>query len=98
MPFQPEALLDQVDGVLSDVVDLRRRIHRHPELGLQLPVTQQAVLDSLADLPLSVRTGTAVTSVRSRKCSTSRRNAAASISTRVLSSIVVLMPASYHVL
>ena len=49
--------------MLPEVVDLRRRIHRHPELGLQLPQTQQAVLDALADLPLSVRTGTALTSV-----------------------------------
>src|SRR5450755_4216934 len=63
MPFQAEALLDQVAGVLPDVVDLRRRIHRHPELGLQLPQTQQAVLDALADLPVSISTGTAVTSV-----------------------------------
>jgi amidohydrolase len=63
MPFQPEALLDQVGDVLPDVVELRRRIHRHPELGLQLPVTQQTVLDALADLPVSIRTGTAVTSV-----------------------------------
>jgi hippurate hydrolase len=63
MAFQAEALLDQAAGVLPDVVDLRRRIHRHPELGLQLPLTQAAVLDSLSDLPVSVRTGTALTSI-----------------------------------
>ena len=63
MPFEAAELLDQAAGVLPDVVELRRRIHRHPELGLQLPQTQQAVLDALADLPLSVRTGTALTSV-----------------------------------
>jgi len=63
MPFESAALLDQVDGVLPDVVALRRRIHRHPELGLQLPHTQQAVLDALADLPLTVRKGEALTSV-----------------------------------
>jgi amidohydrolase len=63
MAFQAEALLDQAAGVLPEVVELRRRIHRHPELGLQLPETQQAVLDSLADLPVSARTGTALTSV-----------------------------------
>ena len=51
MPFDSAALLDQAASVLPEVVDLRRRIHRHPELGLQLPRTQQAVLDSLADLP-----------------------------------------------
>jgi amidohydrolase len=63
MSFEAETLLDQAAGVLPDVVDLRRRIHRHPELGLQLPQTQQAVLDALADLPVSVSTGRAVTSV-----------------------------------
>ena len=63
MPFDAVALLDQAAGVLPDVVELRRRIHRHPELGLRLPKTQQAVLEALSDLPLSVRTGTALTSV-----------------------------------
>ena len=63
MPFEAAELLDQATGVLPDVVELRRRIHRHPELGLQLPQTQRAVLDALSDLPLSVRTGTALTSV-----------------------------------
>jgi hippurate hydrolase len=51
------------EGVLPDVIDLRRRIHRTPELGLQLPQTQAAVLDALDGLGLSPRTGNAVTSV-----------------------------------
>jgi amidohydrolase len=63
MPFEAAELLDQAAGVLPDVIELRRRIHRHPELGLELPQTQRAVLDALADLPLSIRTGTALTSV-----------------------------------
>src|SRR5437762_3106474 len=63
MAFEAVELLDQAAGVLPDVVELRRRIHQHPELGLQLPNTQQAVLDSLAELPVSVRTGAALTSV-----------------------------------
>jgi amidohydrolase len=63
MSFEAAALLDQAAGVLPEVIELRRRIHRHPELGLQLPLTQQAVLDALGDLPVSIRTGTAVTSV-----------------------------------
>jgi amidohydrolase len=63
MPFDAVALLDQAAGALPEVVALRRRIHRHPELGLQLPQTQQAVLDAIADLPLSVRTGSALTSI-----------------------------------
>ena len=49
--------------VLPGVVDLRRRIHRHPELGLDLPRTQAAVLDALDGLGLEIRTGDATTSV-----------------------------------
>ncbi|HEX5495815.1 MAG TPA: M20 family metallopeptidase [Mycobacteriales bacterium] len=45
------------------VVALRRDIHRHPERGLQLPHTQQAVLTALDGLGLAVRTGRAVSSV-----------------------------------
>jgi hippurate hydrolase len=44
-------------------VALRRRLHQHPELGLKLPLTQLSVLDELADLPLKVHTGRAVSSV-----------------------------------
>ncbi len=44
-------------------VTLRRRLHRHPELGLQLPLTRSAVLAELADLPLTVHQGRSVTSV-----------------------------------
>ena len=46
-----------------DLVQLRRQLHRQPELGLQLPRTQEAVLKALDGLPLEVRTGKAVTSV-----------------------------------
>ena len=44
-------------------VALRRALHRRPELGLDLPVTRDAVLAALADLPLQVHLGRAVTSV-----------------------------------
>ncbi|MGZ4677345.1 MAG: M20 metallopeptidase family protein [Acidimicrobiia bacterium] len=56
-------LLESAGTVLADVVALRRDLHRHPELGLDLPRTQAAVRDALADLPLTVRTGTALSSV-----------------------------------
>jgi len=39
---------------LKDAIELRRRIHRHPELGLQLPETRQAVLDALEPLGLDI--------------------------------------------
>jgi hippurate hydrolase len=44
-------------------VDLRRSIHREPELGLDLPLTQAKVLAALDGLPLEVRTGQRTTSV-----------------------------------
>jgi hippurate hydrolase len=44
-------------------VDLRRRLHRQPEIGLHLPKTQAAVLEAFADLPVEVSTGTATSAV-----------------------------------
>jgi amidohydrolase len=57
------SLLDEARGLLDDTVKLRRQIHRHPEIGLALPRTQQVVLDALAPLGLDVRTGSKTTSV-----------------------------------
>jgi hippurate hydrolase len=49
--------------VIDDVVALRRRIHEQPELGLDLPLTQAAVLESLDDLGLTMTTGTTSSSI-----------------------------------
>jgi len=48
---------------LPQVTALRHALHRVPELGLDLPLTQRLVLDALADLDLEVSTGTALSSV-----------------------------------
>ncbi len=56
-------LLDGARHVLPDVVELRRDLHRHPELGTDLPRTQQAVIDALDGLDLELSTGTALSSV-----------------------------------
>jgi amidohydrolase len=50
-------LLDAARAVQPRTVALRRQVHRHPEQGLDLPVTQAAVLDALADLPLKITKG-----------------------------------------
>lgn len=50
-------------AILPDLVALRRALHADPELGLDLPRTQQKVLDALAGLPLEISTGTRTTSV-----------------------------------
>jgi amidohydrolase len=52
-----------VAEAMPGVVALRRRLHRHPELGLDLPRTQQAVLGALDPLGLDVTTGKALRSV-----------------------------------
>jgi amidohydrolase len=44
-------------------VDLRRRLHRQPEIGLHLPKTQAIVLEAFADLPIEVTTGSSTSSV-----------------------------------
>jgi amidohydrolase len=46
-----------------DLVALRRRLHRAPEVGLYLPETQATVLESLAGLDLEVTTGVGLSSV-----------------------------------
>ncbi len=56
-------LLPAAEDQLPEVVALRRRIHREPELGLDLPLTQAAVLESLDGLGLEVSTGTGLSSV-----------------------------------
>ena len=58
-----DGVVDEAGAQLDGAVALRRRIHQHPELGLDLPLTQAAVLEALDGLPLSVTTGTSSTSV-----------------------------------
>jgi hippurate hydrolase len=48
---------------LPAVTELRRALHRTPELGLQLPATQRLVLDALAGLGLEITRGQALSSV-----------------------------------
>jgi len=47
----------------ADLADLRHDLHRHPELGLDLPRTQGRVLEALSGLDLEVDTGSACSSV-----------------------------------
>ena len=46
-----------------DLADLRHRLHRVPEVGLQLPRTQELVLEAIDGLGLEVTQGRALTSV-----------------------------------
>jgi len=47
----------------DDLVRLRHDLHREPELGLDLPRTQEKVLAALNPLPLELATGRALSSV-----------------------------------
>ncbi len=50
-------LLDEARSRLPSAVALRRRIHAKPELGLDLPLTTQAVLDGIEGLDVQVSRG-----------------------------------------
>jgi hippurate hydrolase len=67
MPDNPDrrlaGLTDAARALQPRTVTLRRRLHRHPELGLELPLTRTAVLNELADLPVKVHTGRSCSSV-----------------------------------
>src|SRR5450755_932378 len=50
-------------AIAAELAELRHAIHREPEIGLELPLTQAKVLDSLDGLPLEVSTGRKLSSV-----------------------------------
>jgi amidohydrolase len=56
-------LLEAAEAIQDDVVAIRRRIHRQPEVGLDLPKTQAVILEELAKLGLEGRKGQALSSV-----------------------------------
>ena len=56
-------LLAAADVVHSDVVALRREIHREPEIGLHLPRTAARVLGAISDLDLEITTGTTTSGI-----------------------------------
>src|SRR5438128_11625184 len=49
--------LDESRALLPAAVALRRRIHAKPELGLDLPLTTEAVLEGLRDLDVGINRG-----------------------------------------
>ncbi|WP_335991310.1 M20 metallopeptidase family protein [Glycomyces sp. MUSA5-2] len=53
----------QAAAIEDELVALRRELHRYPEVGLDLPGTQAAVLAALDGLPLEITLGKAATSV-----------------------------------
>lgn len=58
-----EGFREAAAQLLPSTIELRRDIHRHPELGTDNPETQRRILRALDGLGLDVSTGTSVTSV-----------------------------------
>lgn len=56
-------LRDDAAAMDDDLRALRHALHREPEVGLDLPRTQERVLEAIEGLPLEVSTGQALTSV-----------------------------------
>ncbi|MDA8359954.1 MAG: M20 family metallopeptidase [Actinomycetota bacterium] len=55
-------LLEEAGTLMADAVSLRRKLHAHPELGLDLPATLRTVLEELDGLDLEIWTGETVSS------------------------------------
>ncbi len=58
MPLREDAA-----AIAGELAELRHAIHREPEIGLDLPLTQEKVLVALDGLPLEVSTGRKLSSV-----------------------------------
>jgi hippurate hydrolase len=58
-----DALRSDAAELAPELAELRHRLHRHPEIGLQLLWTQQTLLGELDGLGLEISTGKALTSV-----------------------------------
>lgn len=56
-------LLAAAEALAPGVIELRRAIHAEPELGLDLPKTQQRIVDALTGLGLDITLGETVSSV-----------------------------------
>ncbi|MFI6938646.1 M20 family metallopeptidase [Streptomyces sp. NPDC050418] len=57
------SVLEDAENMRDEMAQLRRALHREPELGLQLPRTQEKVLAALAGLPLEIEPGKNLSSV-----------------------------------
>lgn len=55
--------LDIAHRIAPELIELRRRLHQTPELELDLPKTQAAILEAIDGLGLEITLGTALSSV-----------------------------------
>jgi len=61
--FEPAALRAAAEAALPGLLPLRRELHRHPEIGLELPETQARIAAELRALGLEPRFGKGLSSV-----------------------------------
>jgi len=54
---------EEAAAIAGEITELRHAIHREPEIGLDLPRTQQKVLAALDGLPVEITAGRSLTSV-----------------------------------
>ena len=57
------SLTQQARELAPEIIRFRHELHQEPEVGLDLPRTQEKVLAELAGLPLEITLGTGCTSV-----------------------------------
>jgi hippurate hydrolase len=58
-----QALRDDSREIAPEVTALRHELHRHPEIGLDLPITQRTVLSAIEDLGLEITLGKSISSI-----------------------------------
>jgi hippurate hydrolase len=63
MPSDPPRLLADAEALQPWLVEIRRRLHRRPEIGLELPNTQALVVEELRGLGLTPQLGRSLSSV-----------------------------------
>src|SRR6267154_769724 len=64
MPTVPSSsIILAAEALLPDVIAVRRRLHRRPEIGLRLPESQAIVVEELGRLGLTPTLGRETTSV-----------------------------------
>ncbi|WP_253859179.1 M20 metallopeptidase family protein [Prauserella alba] len=85
-------LHDDARGQQEELERLRRELHREPEVGLDLPRTQEKVLDALHGLGLDITTGDATTSVTAVLRGTGPRRDAAEPKTVLLRADMDALP------
>jgi hippurate hydrolase len=60
---ETDQLRADAEAMADDLADLRHRLHRHPEIGLDLPWTQRELLRELDGLPLEITLGSGLSSI-----------------------------------